>query len=94
LKNSKFNPFSRRFQVINLCQRYKVSAAFLFGSSVEPWEEANDIDIAVKGLEPGLFFKFYAELIKYLEKNVDLVDLSKRTLFNELVEENGIKIYG
>lgn len=80
--------------IIDLCQKYNVSAAFLFGSSIEPDGEPNDIDIGVKGIKSGLFFKFYAELIKYLTKNVDLVDLSERTLFNELVEENGIKIYG
>ena len=40
------------------------------------------------------FFKFYAELFKRLPKPVDLVDLSKKNLFNELVEKKGIKIYG
>lgn len=80
--------------IIGLCQRYGISAAFIFGSSIEPDEEANDIDIGVKGLNPELFFEFYAELIKYINKHVDLVDLSKKTLFNELVEENGVKIYG
>jgi predicted nucleotidyltransferase len=80
--------------IINLCKKYNVSEAFIFGSSIEPDEEPNDIDIGIKGLKPGLFFEFYAQLIKYLTKNVDLVDLSEKTVFNELVEEDGIKIYG
>ena len=62
--------------------------------SIRKDREANDIDIGVKGIEPRLFFKFYAELFKHLSKPVDLVDLSKKSLFNELVEETGIRIYG
>ncbi len=56
-------------------------------------EDSNDIDIGVKGLAPRLFFKFYADLYKHLSKLVDIVDLSKKTLFNELIEETGIRIY-
>jgi len=41
-----------------------------------------------------LFFKFYGELYKLLSKPVDLIDLSTRSLFNDLVEENGVRIYG
>jgi len=46
-----------------------------------------------------LFFKFYAELYKYLSykylsKPVHLIDLSKKSLFNDLAEERGLKIYG
>jgi predicted nucleotidyltransferase len=67
---------------------------FYLGHPLRKGREANDIDIGVKGIEPRLFFKFYAELFKYLSKPVDLVDLSKKSLFNELVEETGIRIYG
>ena len=80
--------------ILQCAKKYNVSSIFLFGSSVMKDREANDIDIGVKGIEPRLFFKFYAELFKYLPKPVDLVDLSKKTLFNDLVEENGVKIYG
>lgn len=80
--------------IISCAKKYKASSVFLFGSSIEKDKEANDIDIGVKGVEPRLFFKFYAELFKYLPKPVDLIDLSKKCLFNELIEKNGIKIYG
>ncbi|GAG78954.1 unnamed protein product, partial [marine sediment metagenome] len=53
-----------------------------------------DIDLAVKGIMPKLFFKFYGELMRNLSKPVDLVDLSKKSLFNQIVEGKGIKIYG
>jgi len=48
----------------------------------------------VQGIEPRLFFKFYAELFKNLPKPVDLVDISKKTLFTDFVKETGVKIYG
>jgi predicted nucleotidyltransferase len=80
--------------ILQCAKKYNVSYIILFGSSIRKEREANDIDIGVKGIEPRLFFKFYTELFKYLSKPVDLVDLSKKSLFNELVEETGIRIYG
>ena len=80
--------------ILQCAKKYNVTSIFLFGSSIEKDKESNDIDIGVKGIEPRLFFKFYAELFKHLSKSVDLVDLSKKSLFNELVEETGVRIYG
>lgn len=80
--------------IIDYAKKYNVSQVFLFGSSIKKDREANDIDIGVKGIDPRLFFKFYAELYKNLSKPVDLVDLSPKSLFNELVEETGERIYG
>lgn len=80
--------------ILQCAKKYNVSSIFLFGSSIEKDRESKDIDIAVKGLKPQLFFKFYAELFKHLSRPVDLIDISKKSLFSELIEETGIKIYG
>jgi len=80
--------------ILQYAKKYNVSNIILFGSSLEKGKKANDIDIGVKGIEPRLFFKFYAELFKYLSKPVHLIDLSKKSLFNDLVEETGVQIYG
>lgn len=80
--------------ILQYAKKYNVSSIILFGSSLEKNKKANDIDLGVKGIEPRLFFKFYAELFKYLSKPVHLIDLSKKSLFNDLVEETGRKIYG
>ncbi len=80
--------------IFQYAKKYKVASVFLFGSSIENGKEPNDIDIGVKGIEPRLFFKFYADLFKHLSKPVDLVDISRRSLFNDLVEETGVRIYG
>ena len=80
--------------IIQYAKKYQVSSVYLFGSSLDKTGEPRDIDLAVKGILPRLFFKFYGELIRSLSKPVDLVDLSKKTLFTQIVEEKGLKIYG
>lgn len=79
--------------ILECAKKYNIAEVILFGSSIKEGE-SNDIDIGIKGIEARLFFKFYAELFKHLSKPVDLVDLSKKSLFNDLVEEMGEKIYG
>jgi predicted nucleotidyltransferase len=80
--------------IIRCAKKYNVTAIYLFGSSIKAEAQAHDIDLGVKGINPALFFKFYGELMRHLSKPVDLVDLSYKTLFNELVEKRGAKIYG
>lgn len=80
--------------IIRCARKYKVSVIYLFGSSSDRNAEYNDIDLAVKGIKPELFFKFYGELLRNLSKPVDLVDLSQKSLFNQIIEERGEKIYG
>ena len=80
--------------IIQYAKKYNVSSMYLFGSSLDDNQKAADIDLAVKGIVPKLFFKFYGELMRNLSMPVDLVDLSKKSLFNQIVEEKGVKIYG
>ena len=81
--------------IITRCaKKYKVSSIYLFGSSLDIDSEPNDIDLAVEGIRPNFFFKFYGELLRCLSKTVDLVDLSRKSLFNRIIEEKGVKIYG
>lgn len=80
--------------IVQCAEKYNVSSVVVFGSSLDETGEAHDIDLGVKGIDPRQFFKFYAELFKLLSKPVDLVDISRKTLFNDLVEESGVRIYG
>jgi predicted nucleotidyltransferase len=79
--------------ILGSAKKFDVSEIYLFGSSVEK-ENYNDIDLAVRGIRPELFFTFYADLFRALPKPVDLVDLSEKSSFNSLIEEEGAKIYG
>jgi len=80
--------------IIKYAKKYNALYIILFGSSLSKEKETNDIDLAVKGIKPNLFFKFYAELYKNLSKPVDLIDLSIKSSFCDFVEETGVKIYG
>lgn len=79
--------------IIESAKKYDVKYVMLFGTSASD-AESNDIDIAVKGIKPENFFKFYAEVFKKATKPVDLIDLNEKSAFNALVEKNGIRIYG
>ena len=79
--------------IIESAKKYDVKCVILFGTSLSN-AESNDIDIAVKGIKPENFFKFYAEVFKRATKPVDLINLSDKSAFNSLVEKNGVRIYG
>lgn len=74
-------------------KKYGIKSVLLFGSAAEG-KRYNDIDLAVGGLKPKYFFKFYADLFKTLKKRVDLVDLSDDTAFTNLIKKTGTRIYG
>ena len=80
--------------IVSCAAKFDVSKVLLFGSSAKENTEAADIDLAVAGIRPERFFEFYAELIKDLSRPVDLVDLSHRSLFTEMVEQEGVRLYG
>ena len=79
--------------IIRFAKKYEVSSVYLFGSALVK-SDYSDIDLAVDGIKPNLFFKFYGKLLRNLSKPVDLVDLSEDSLFNELIEKDCVKIYG
>ena len=77
-----------------ICRKYGVKRALLFGSSLDATREARDIDVAVEGLRPQDFFRFYGELMFALSKPVDVVDLSGQSKFIELIRRDGVPVYG
>lgn len=80
--------------IVNIARRYDVEGVLLFGSSVDPNREANDIDLAIEGIAPAKFFDFYGELLMTLSKPVDLVELSTDNKFNRLIYREGVRLYG
>lgn len=55
--------------------------------------EGRDIDLAVEGLAPEEFFRFYGDLLFSLSKPVDLVDLSQDSKFTRLIRREGLPLY-
>ena len=82
-----------RAQIRDLAAQFGVARVLLFGSSAEPGHEGRDIDLAVEGIRPEDFYRFYGELVFGLTKPVDLIDLSEKGKFTELVRREGIPIY-
>lgn len=81
-------------QIKKIAEKYKVKKIILFGSACEPDIDHNDIDLAVEGVVPSQFYKFYGELIFNLSKPVDLVDLANKSRFNDIIVSEGQLIYG
>lgn len=83
-----------RQQIEAICRKYGATKALLFGSSLDASRDARDIDLAVEGVSPRDFFRFYGELIFALSKPVDVVDLSGQSKFLDLVRREGVLLYG
>lgn len=80
--------------ILEISEKYHVKRVLLFGSSLDPVKESRDIDIAIAGINPRKFFKYYGDLMLKLSKPVDVIDLSEKSKFVTLVKKEGISIYG
>ena len=63
---------------------------YIFGSMVDgPVTPESDIDMAVKGIPPGSFFKVFAKLMMQLDHPVDLVNLEEDNRFGNMLRKEG-----
>jgi len=94
-RESEGEMFSSELQktIAECAREFDVKAVWIFGSSLEDDSPSRDIDLAVEGISPKLFFKFYARLFMALPKPVDLVDLSQDTPIASIIREKGVAIY-
>jgi predicted nucleotidyltransferase len=79
--------------IIRTAAKYHVKRVILFGSALSPDKENRDIDIGVEGIEEKDFFTFYGELMCALPKPVDVIDLSIKSRFSDLVNREGMLLY-
>jgi len=62
----------------------------LFGSAARGrLRPDSDVDLAVSGLPPAVFFRAMAQVSAVLERPVDLVDLDEVTPFTRYLKEEG-----
>jgi hypothetical protein len=52
-------------EIISISKEYGAEKVYLFGSCLEKVELAQDIDIAVKGVNPEKFFEMYGKILVY-----------------------------
>ncbi|MBE0576977.1 MAG: hypothetical protein IH613_13920 [Desulfuromonadales bacterium] len=81
-----------RASILAIARKYQVSKVLLFGSSLSANVESRDIDIAIEGLADKDYFAFYGELMCALSKPVDVIDLSKRSKFVDMVLREGVPL--
>lgn len=74
-------------------RKYRVARVLLFGSSLDEGTDSQDIDIAVEGIADSDFYAFYGELLWTLSKPVDVVDLSQKSKFVEMIRREGIPLH-
>jgi len=77
-----------------LAEEFKVREVYLFGSLAEGFfHEGSDIDLAVEGLEPHLYFKALAKLHEVSGGfKVDLVPL-EASQFKDIILKEGERLY-
>lgn len=80
--------------IVECATKYSASRVLLHRSSSDEGDEGDGIVLGVDGIHPPAFFQFQAELAKELSVPVDVVDLSTKSSFTKVIEENGVKIYG
>ena len=83
-----------KIEVRRIAPKYNVGKVYLFGSHLDFAKESSDIDLAVDGITGSDFFKFYAELIFNLSKPIDVIDLKKKSILNDMVKREGVILYG
>lgn len=62
-------------KIISVSKEFGAKKLLLFGSCLENIELAQDIDIAVSGIKPREFFKYYGKVSMAVNDEVDIVDL-------------------
>lgn len=75
---------------VNILKEEGCQEVYIFGSIASGDVKADsDIDIAVKGIKKGSFFKVYAKLVNALEHKIDFVDLNSNKRFTKHIFEIG-----
>jgi len=82
-------------KIINICREFGANKVLLFGSCLSDIESASDIDIAVSGIKPKEFFRFYGKISMAVDDEVDLIDLEdiREHIRNRIISK-GKLIYG
>lgn len=81
-------------EIVEISKEFGAKKILLFGSSLEDIESAQDIDIAVSGIMPGEFFKYYGKVSMAVDDEVDIIDLDDiRPHFYKRILSKGKVLY-
>jgi predicted nucleotidyltransferase len=72
-------------------KRYGAREVYVFGSLAEgKYTRNSDIDMAVSGLPPQVFFAAMGEAHMILMRPLDLIDLDDGSMFSEYLKKEGL----
>ncbi len=79
-------------KITDISKEFGAKKVLLFGSCLEDIESAKDIDIAVSGIKPGEFFKYYGKVSMVVDDEVDIVDLDniREHLYKRILSEGQV----
>ncbi|MBN1973264.1 MAG: hypothetical protein JW787_06470 [Sedimentisphaerales bacterium] len=79
-------------EIASISREFGAKKVLLFGSCLEDIESAQDIDIAVSGIKPEVFFKYYGKVAFALDNEVDIVDLDdiREHLYKRVVSKGQV----
>lgn len=86
---------SRRHALESIFAEHRVGEAYLFGSVARgEGRHGSDIDIAVAGCPPTVFYRLAARLERSLDLPLDLVDLDRAPAdFAQPIRQHGVRLY-
>ncbi|MEW6685169.1 MAG: nucleotidyltransferase domain-containing protein [Candidatus Edwardsbacteria bacterium] len=64
-------------KIVEITKEFGAKKLLLFGSCLEDIESARDIDIAVSGINPKDFFRYYGKVSQAVRDEVDIIDLDE-----------------
>ena len=77
-----------------ILKQYGAQKVYLFGSTAKDTiHEDSDIDMAVEGLPPEVFFKAMGEVHSILGRPVDLIDMDEQNPFTQYLKQEGGLMY-
>lgn len=79
-------------KIVDISKDYGAKKVLLFGSYLEDTKKARDIDIAVTGIPPRNFFKYYGDVSMAVKDEVDIVDLDEidKHFYNRIVTKGKV----
>ena len=80
-------------KAIEMAKEYGATRLLLFGSALTDPENANDLDLAVDGLEGLDFFIYGGKLESIINASVDIVTLTPENRFIRHIKRVGKFIY-
>lgn len=77
-------------QAVSVLKAAGAKEVYIFGSATRgTMREDSDVDFAIAGLPPELFFKAMSAASRALGRPLDLIDLDEATPFTRYLKEEG-----